>query len=56
MDEREQGRQQNETKPRARYWARHAITLLLLLAVIVTGVAAYYARQQWWDMYMSLTH
>jgi cell division septal protein FtsQ len=56
VDEREQGKQQNETKPRARHLVRHAITLLLLLVLIVTGVAAYYARQQWWDMYLSLTH
>jgi hypothetical protein len=29
------------------------ITLLLLLAVIVTGTSAYNAREQWWDRYLS---
>ena len=56
MTERDQGKHQNDTGSRVRHRVRHAITLLLLLAVIVTGVAAYYSRQQWWDMYMSLTH
>ena len=32
---------------------KHAITLLLLVAAIVAGVAAYHSRQQWWDMYVS---
>ena len=41
---------------RGKRWVRRAITLLLLLAVIVTGATAYYARQQWWEMYMRLTH
>jgi hypothetical protein len=35
---------------------RHAITLLLFLALIVVGIVAYCARQQWWELYMSLTH
>ena len=57
MDERDQGQEQNDTRPRARHWARHAITVILLLALIVTGVAAYFARQQWWEeMYRKLTH
>jgi hypothetical protein len=52
----EQGKQQNATESRARHWGRHAITLLLLLVLIVTGVTAYYARERWWEMYMRLTH
>lgn len=34
-------------------WASYGITLLLLLAVVVTGTAAYNARDQWWDRYLS---
>jgi hypothetical protein len=52
----DQNNHQNDTKPRARHWIKHAITLLLLLILIVTGAATYYFRQQWWDMYMRLTH
>ena len=32
---------------------KHAITLLLLVAAVVAGVAAYNSRQEWWDMYLS---
>ena len=32
-------------------WASYATTLLLVL--IVTGTAAYNAREQWWDQYLS---
>ena len=56
MAKPDQGKNRNDTKPRAKHWARHAITLLLFLALIVMGIAAYYARQQWWELYMSLTH
>jgi len=31
----------------------YAITLLLLLALVVSGIAAYHARKQWWDRYLS---
>ena len=34
-------------------WASYGITLLLLLVVVVTGTAAYNARYQWWDRYLS---
>jgi len=51
-----QDRNRNDTKPSAKHWARHAITLLLFLALIVVGIAAYCARQQWWELYMSSTH
>ena len=36
-----------------RQWASYATTLLLVLIVIVTGTAAYNAREQWWDQYLS---
>ena len=54
MDERDQGKNQNDTKSRARHWGKRAFTLFLLLALIVTGAAAYYARERRWEMYMSL--
>ena len=53
MAKPDQGKNRNDTKP---HWARHAITLLLFLALIVMSIAAYYVRQQWWELYMSLTH
>jgi hypothetical protein len=34
-------------------WGRRAITLLLLLAVIVTGMAVYSSRQEWRELYLS---
>ena len=34
-------------------WTGRAITLLLLLAVAVTGTMAYSARQQWWETILS---
>ena len=42
--------------PRSGHRLKHVITVLLLLAVIVTGVAAFHSRQQWWDKYMSYMH
>ena len=33
-------------------WANHAITLLLLSALIVAGISVYYTRQEWREMYM----
>jgi hypothetical protein len=56
MAKPEQGKNRNDTKPHAKHWARHAVTLLLFLALIVMGIAVYHARQQWWELYMSLTH
>ena len=56
MAKPDQGKNRNDTKPRAKHWVRPAITLLLSLALIVMGIAAYYARQQWWELYISLTH
>jgi hypothetical protein len=46
----------NEANPQGRRWVAHAITLLLLLAVVATGSTAYYWRQQWWDAYLSYIH
>jgi hypothetical protein len=45
---------QNNTSSRAQRWAKHSITLLLLSAVIVAGIAVYYTRQEWWEMYMKV--
>ena len=56
MAKPDEGKNRNDTQPRAKHWARQAITLLLFLALIVMGIAAYYARQQWWELYTSLTH
>ena len=46
------GNQRNATS--AQRWAKRTITLLLLLAVIVAGIAVYYARQEWREMYMKV--
>jgi hypothetical protein len=34
-------------------WRRRAITLLLLLAVIATGMAVFSSRQEWRELYLS---
>jgi len=34
-------------------WGRRAITLLLLLAVIATGLAVFSSRQEWRELYLS---
>jgi hypothetical protein len=39
---------------RAQRWAKHGITLLLLSALIVAGIAVYYTRQEWREMYMKV--
>jgi hypothetical protein len=42
---------------RAQRWAKRAITLLLLSAVIVAGIAVYHTRQEWREIYMKvMTH
>ena len=46
------GNQSNAS--RAQRWAKRIITLLLLLAVIVSGIAIYYTRQEWREMYMKV--
>jgi hypothetical protein len=41
-----------KTAPPMKRWTNHAITLLLLLALIVAGISVYYTRQEWREMYM----
>jgi hypothetical protein len=53
MTKPDPGNQGNAT-PRAQRWAKRAITLLLLAAVIVAGIAVYYSRQEWREMYMKV--
>jgi hypothetical protein len=45
---------QNNTSSRAQRWVKHSITLLLLSALIVAGIAVYYTRQEWREMYMKV--
>jgi hypothetical protein len=40
--------------PSVQQWAKRTITLVLLLALIVAGISAYYARQEWREMYMKV--
>ena len=56
MAKSDSGEDQNDPGGRRKPWVNAAITLLLLLIVIVTGSAVIYSRQQWWEMYMRLTH
>lgn len=56
MSEPNSDQRQADATSATRAWVKHATTLILLLAVIVTGTLAYFSRQIWWDMYMSLTH
>ena len=37
----------------SRPWVKLAITLLLLVAVIVAGTAAFHSRNLWWEKYLS---
>jgi hypothetical protein len=39
---------------RADRWRSRLITIGLLLAVIISGIAVYNSRQQWREMYMSV--
>jgi hypothetical protein len=43
---------QSNVTPRAQRWVKRTITLLLLSALLVAGIAVYYARQEWREMYM----
>jgi len=43
---------QNNVETRAQRWAKRIITVLLLSALIVAGIAVYYSRQEWREMYM----
>jgi type II secretory pathway component PulF len=40
----------------AQRWVKRTITLLLLSALIVAGIAVYYTRQEWREMYMRVMH
>lgn len=53
MSEPKPGEENERGNPSRTQWASYTITLLLLLALVVTGTAAYYAREQWWDQYLS---
>jgi hypothetical protein len=37
----------------SRHWVKLAITLLLLVAVIAAGTAAFHSRNLWWEKYLS---
>jgi hypothetical protein len=54
MTRRDSDNNPDNGSPHARRWGKHAITVLLLLALVITGTSAYLARQQWWDLYISL--
>jgi len=47
---------ENHAGGRRARWGKHVITSVLLLAFIVTGMMAYYARQQFWEAYFHLIH
>ena len=53
MSEPKPGKEDKHSNPSGKRWASYAITLLVLLAVFVSGTAAYNAREQWWDQYLS---
>jgi hypothetical protein len=48
------GKEKNRSIPRVTTWFKYGITLLLLLAAVVTGIAVYEVRQEWWDLYLGL--
>jgi hypothetical protein len=37
----------------SRHWVKFAITLVLLVAVIAAGTAAFHSRNLWWEKYLS---
>jgi hypothetical protein len=37
----------------SRQWAKLAITLVLLVAVVAAGTAAFHSRNLWWEKYLS---
>ena len=43
---------QKNAEPRAQRWAKRIITVLLFSALIAAGVAVFYSRQEWREMYM----
>ena len=42
----------NTAESRAQRWAKRIITVLLFSALIVAGIAVFYTRQEWREMYM----
>jgi hypothetical protein len=46
------GRHGSKRRLLMKRWTNHAITLLLLSALIVAGISVYYTRQEWREMYM----
>ena len=40
----------------SRQWIRHVITLPLFVAVILSGLSAFHARNLWWEKYLSYIH
>ena len=45
----------HDSATRLKQWMTHGVTLLLFSILIVAGVGAYLARQQFWALYLSLT-
>jgi magnesium-transporting ATPase (P-type) len=43
---------QNNVETPAQRWAKRIITMLLLSALIIAGIAVFYSRQEWREMYM----
>jgi len=43
---------QKNVERRAQRWAKRIITVLLFSALIVAGIAVFYTRQEWREMYM----
>jgi hypothetical protein len=46
------------TRPdsRGRQWVKFAVTLFLVIAVIVTGTAAFHSQNAWWEKYLSFIY
>ncbi|HUL89412.1 MAG TPA: hypothetical protein VLU23_14680 [Pseudolabrys sp.] len=42
-----------QTAGSSRPWVKYAITLFLLVAVVVTGTAAFHSRNAFWEKYFS---
>jgi len=49
---KQNGRHGSKRRPLMKRWTNHAITLLLLSALIVAGISVYYTRQEWREMCM----
>jgi len=46
-------RERTRSRGSSRPWAKYAITLFLLAAVVVTGTLAFHSRNAWWEKYVS---